>query len=97
MKLMPETATRYLAVGSVVLCTGFGLVGVAQTLRQVPDLVGSDVPVVTWLADAGANAVSFIGLPVYKWAAKTNIVVIKALPMALRRVVISTFERGDKT
>jgi hypothetical protein len=87
MKLIPDLAYRCAAVGSMVLCIAFSGVGLVQSLRKVPELVGAGVPVLSWMADAGATTACFIGLPMYRWSAATFNRILGAMPASLHHLV----------
>jgi hypothetical protein len=90
---IPVIVTRYAAVTAVVLCTGFGLVGVSQSLLSVPQLNQYGVPqAIDVIVDRAGNSAAFLGLPIYRWAAKVNVSLIRALPTPVRNVVLYGFD-----
>jgi hypothetical protein len=78
--------SRYVAAAAALACAGFGLLGVMQSLRYTPDISEYGVPAA--VTQSLANGVSFLGLPMYRWAAKKNVEIILALPDPLKVAAI---------
>lgn len=93
MKFPKSPVSRYGAVAAIVVCTGFGVVGVSQTLLSVPQLSPYGAPeTLDVLVDRAGNGAAFLGLPIYRWAAKVNVSLIRALPTPVRNVVLYGFD-----